>query len=579
MSNPTVGLSIISKGEHSVFKVISTYGEYFDKVYLTITDKKKFELVSKNYAGNEKVEVTYFKWIDHFGKARQFNHKQIKTDYFFWCDSDDEIVGIQCLPKMVGLMVRNDLDAIYLLYEYMSNSIGEQIAPHWRERLIRTGSALKWSDSRCHETLQAPSANTIRYEGMVIRHDKTDEEHTASMLRNIKLLKLDFAETGDPRTAMYLGDNHMHLQKFDKALEYFGHLLREGGWAEDKYRVWLQVSEIHYLRGDYERAIDAANAAEHLHPNFPAAYFQKASVYNALDDANKTYEWVKVGMSKPMPETMSVYDPTMEYRGIFMGALAALQLGKVDEAYELFKIVRTRSPDYKLAKEMENIFVEAKEDSEAFTRLKWLLYYLKDRGADIGKVLGTLPTKVVADPRLNADRARLLPRKTWPKKSIAFYCGGGLETWGPETLKNGMGGSEEAVIYLSRELAKLGWDVTVFNDREEAYNDQAPVVEALAEDKTAHKVKYLPWTLLNPWDEFDVFIASRMPENARGVKAKKLLIDLHDTVEAERVYAMAKQQPEALFMVKTKYHRDWYPDLPDERFVIVGNGIVEEQFK
>jgi glycosyltransferase involved in cell wall biosynthesis len=41
---------------------------------------------------------------------------------------------------------------------------------------------------------------------------------------------------------------------------------------------------------------------------------------------------------------------------------------------------------------------------------------------------------------------------------------GDLPPWDPDTIHQGITGSEEAVIYMSQELAKLGYKVLVFND-------------------------------------------------------------------------------------------------------------------
>src|SRR6266571_5274549 len=50
-------------------------------------------------------------------------------------------------------------------------------------------------------------------------------------------------------------------------------------------------------------------------------------------------------------------------------------------------------------------------------------------------------------------------------KDLVIYCGHTKHQWNPELFKTkGFGGSEEAVIYLTRELAKLGWDITVYNN-------------------------------------------------------------------------------------------------------------------
>jgi len=128
-------------------------------------------------------------------------------------------------------------------------------------------------------------------------------------------------------------------------------------------------------------------------------------------------------------------------------------------------------------------------------------------------------------------------------------------------MEKGMGGSEEAIVYLARELAKLGWQVTVFNDRDEEYESDG--------------VTYKPWTLLNPFDKFDVYWAWRVPENVKDIKARRRIVDLHDTMPADRVYAV---DGDVKFFVKSKYHRSLYPKLPDDRFIIVGNAIVKEQF-
>ncbi|CAN0558487.1 unnamed protein product, partial [Ectocarpus sp. 12 AP-2014] len=51
---------------------------------------------------------------------------------------------------------------------------------------------------------------------------------------------------------------------------------------------------------------------------------------------------------------------------------------------------------------------------------------------------------------------------------VAFYCfeygNAWFPNWGPSSLGQGLGGSEEVVIHLSRELAKLGFWVEVYAD-------------------------------------------------------------------------------------------------------------------
>src|SRR5438045_3841645 len=52
-------------------------------------------------------------------------------------------------------------------------------------------------------------------------------------------------------------------------------------------------------------------------------------------------------------------------------------------------------------------------------------------------------------------------KQTSSGKDLVIYCDRTQFNWHPGTV--GLGGSEEAVINLARELVKLDWDVTVYN--------------------------------------------------------------------------------------------------------------------
>ena len=582
----SLALSMITNDAQAVYNLLCTYERYFDKLYITVADKNKKQLdklqeLSKDEEWYDKLVLTYFKWEDHFGKAREFNRLQIQEDYFFWMDSDDEISNPKAIPGLVKQMENTDTDVVYMLYRYMQNDLGEEIQPHWRERIVRTQSNFKWAQNRCHETLVADAGSSFNTDLVEIIHNTSPEAQQQSMLRNVRLLEMDFEETGDPRTAMFLGDNHMYLKNYDQAKEYLVYLLKNGGWEEDKYRAWIKLAEIAYQQNQTSDALHYCNAAEDLLPEFPDSYFMKASLYNDLQKPRQTYEWVKVGMSKPLPKTKSVTDPTLyEYRGIFMGCLAALELGKVEEAWQLFKVVRQRSPGYKLAKDFEPIITEAMEDTEAIKKIKWLAYYVNDRNGDFPKLLQGLPSQIVADPRLNVERGKFLPKKKWPEKSIVFYCGRGTEPWGADTLAQGMGGSEEAVVYLSRELAKRGWQVTVYCDREEEYQDLSITMEKKSGNiVNGYHVTYKPWTLLNPFDEFDVFIAWRNPQGTRGIKARVKGVDLHDMPVGHQTVTPNDIENTDKFFLKSQYQlKESLTPIPADKAVVVGNGIVSAQF-
>ena len=67
------------------------------------------------------------------------------------------------------------------------------------------------------------------------------------------------------------------------------------------------------------------------------------------------------------------------------------------------------------------------------------------------------------------------------------------------------------------------------------------------------------------------------PQNIKGVKARLRILDLHDVNQADQVEAV--QNDVDKIFVKSKWHRQCYPNIPDEKFVTCGNAIVESQFK
>lgn len=568
----SLGLSMITNNAKETIAVLEKYGKYFDKWFITVADKDKKQLkVLENHfdiKDFDKLQVSYFKWTDDFAEAREYNREQIDTTYWMWLDSDDTIINPEQIPAVVQYMDRNGLDIVQLKYDYAQHG-NESIANHWRERIIRTDHDVKWLGA-VHETLISPNAHTERIDAITVKHNKTADDAKASMERNKRILEKDWEKNKDPRTAHYLGLTYMGEQQYEKAVEYFITHIQTSGWDEEQYRSWSKIAECHYMLGDYKKALSATNAAVEILPHYPDAYYIKVYIYGTLEMFDKAIEWLKVAQSKPEPNTLSVVDPTLyKYRGLAMGAQCYLFSGKVKEAFALYQMVDAENPDF-FTEDWKKLFEDAFYDQKAIDYTRYLLHYLKDSGGKSEKLLQALPQRIFADPRLNADRIKFFPKKKWAKGSIAYFCGQAAESWGPDTLDKGMGGSEEAVVYLSRELAKLGHEVVVFNDREEEFTETG-----YGEPNTFNPV-YKPWTLLNPYDEFDTFVAWRAPENANGVKANRIFCDLHDTIEPSRVYACAKNIDK--YFVKSKYHRDLYPELPDDKFVIIGNGIVKEQF-
>ncbi len=575
---PTIGLCIITKSYTDAAVLVKNHKDDFDEIYVQINGPV-FDYPTKGTL--PWIKGFPYKWNNNFADARNALLAEVKTDFWFWIDTDDTVEGAENLRDVVAQMDQQGVDRMFALYEYSKNDLGEEIAPHWRERIIRTAHPYKWVGA-VHETLLSDRREvSAKTEAITVIHHKDQKDYEASIKRNHKILLSEYKkEPRDPRITMYLGLSLFTQHKWAESTEKLIEHITTSGSLEDQYRSWLKIAECHAQLGELHKSISACHEALKLLPQFPDAYLGLAQFYYQLEDYNRCLEWLKLGVAKPQPETFAITDPTLKYRTVMMGALAEFQRGRIEAAWELINHVKDQSPDYKLVKEYYPIFEEAWLESQAIKHAKWLVSYTATKkGGRPGKVFEAIGS-LALDVRLNAERNKVSPPKQWPDKSIVFFCGQTVQTWGPDTLGKGMGGSEEAVVYLSRELVRRGWDVTVYCERDDEYIDPVHgTVKLKSPDfklPLREAVRYLPWHTLNPKDTFDVFVAWRIPEAPDGIKARLVLCDLHDVVEPERVEKAVDYVDK--FMVKSRYHRSLFPKVPDDRFAVVSNGILRSQF-
>lgn len=155
----------------------------------------------------------------------------------------------------------------------------------------------------------------------------------------------------------------------------------------------------------------------------------------------------------------------------------------------------------------------------------------------------------------------------WNDNTIVYYCSNTSEPWSADSLKQGIGGSETAVIKLTQYWANKGYEVYVYCncDKPGKHNN----------------VTYYSYKDFNINDQFDTLIIWRNLQLLKlvNLNCKQLYVDLHDLTNSSQINDRAINQITNVCF-KSQYHRSLLPNLPDEKAMIIPNGgYVETEEK
>lgn len=145
-----------------------------------------------------------------------------------------------------------------------------------------------------------------------------------------------------------------------------------------------------------------------------------------------------------------------------------------------------------------------------------------------------------------------------------------MKPWDPDSVNSGVTGSEEAVIYMSKSLANLGYEVTVLGYPPKGSNYS--IEEA--------NPRFVPLSFM-PKKPFDIAISWRMPWKGEELKklASKVYLWPHDTYHSTLTPQQIKAFDGVLWISRWQ-RAQWYSVNPF--FVhfrpIFGNGLPLEQF-
>ena len=592
-------------------RCLRSSAKYVDGLYITIThttknpskeakDKARELKVYCLSNGMPEPEISYFKWVKDFSAGRNFNWSQVpeEFDWIFWLDTDDILVNGSDMDKMVSLAEENKFSAVFLNYIYQADVdlvdgkyvLRNILIEHLRERLIRNDGSYKW-EGPIHETMiEQRQTNKTDYQGMYVLHLSDHERSSKAIHRNIEILENTLNKQGnqqDPRIVYYLGKSYFDLRTpeyQERAKELILKYLEgsetnvPSGWSEERAQAWEYLSEIYREKGQFNNAVKALANAIIEEPKFPQFYVDMALVYVYKKDWKKALHWARMFDKIPYPKTTLVLNPRdMQARLHEVMFNIGINTGNLELAWASVVKLRELFPKEKSVQDRLEAITAAKKDNEIAHALLNVANYLKNTGQEnkIQELIKAVPANMENEPIMMSLRREFTPPRTWEKDEIAIVCGPGFENWDPTSLKDGIGGSEEAVIRNSRELAKLGWNVTVYADPKEEY----------VEEFNGKTITYKPHFYFNPQDKFNVLIGWRMIGFFdRKWDAKKTYLWLHDVQNPLEYTKERVDNIDKIFVLSEAHKKTILNDankeyLPDDKFLLTGNGINVEEIE
>lgn len=517
--------------------------------------------------------MSEFTWIDDFSAARNFNFSQAKTDWIVWGDSDDEIEGLERAKDYLKLLPPI-VQAVICTYNYSFTGNGTVGTQHPKERFIRNNGLSEWK-GRLHESCITPEVTPCsRFDDIIWNHRTDSNRFKDSTERNVRIIEKEMAdqiEGGkvDPRTVFNLGmayasiaQNSGQKEDWERTLSAFFKYLQMGEWDQHIYMAWKYAGICHMNLNNPALAVGAFKEAVMIEPNYADGLSMMGSAYQALGDDSKAEKWYLLALGAGKLNSYASDIETSKLTPLYSLATIEAKRGKLDKANEYLDEIEKLTGDDKMTStlraEIERVDAFIKHSESAIEQIEKLPEDEQKAAYD------ALPPDLKSSIRVSLYRKSKNWKKETSGKEITIF-GTSWEEWNPDSAKTGIGGSEEATIYLTRELKKLGWDVHVYGMHGEVA-------------KEYDGVWYHPWWDWSPKEPTDIFISWRDPNLFEyEINAKKKYCWLHDTNPKESFTPKRLANIDKV-IVLSKYHRSLYPNIPDSQILLSSNGIIPEHF-
>lgn len=518
-------------------------------------------------------------WISNFSIPRNLSFEKASGDVILWLDHDDTLESEQdgnpadMLRQVIdGSMeyASQKADFLEMRYHYIKDQWGNVVLSLPRFRVVRRG-AFQWVWP-VHEDLKPTrfvKRRDLRGHALYIDHHRVHERSTEPARRNLWIMERHLASGGamDSRLWQNVAGSFSALSRWKEAIEAYDKSLGiVGSDSESAFVSQIRKGEAFCQLQQPEQAADAYLRAQLLFPERRYPWLKLAELCADVGQMQAALTYSDIAEAMPTQQDGFVHIPVMEKSApLQVKAQVYVASDKLDKALECYsELLKLFPGDKNLEEQVGKI-----RDVLATDQLGMAYRAVaSSMGLEQAKELWRMaPQQLATTPE--ALRARR-PARPKDKPSIVFWCGKANELWSPASVAKGIGGSEEAVIFLSRELAALGWHVEVYAD---------PPSQDIGLDD--HGVLWQPYYVWEAQDSADVFVGWRQghPKAAiaqgLGNRCGQRWLWLHDAIVPEYLRGGWTDALTGIFCL-TEFHAKKLPDELRSKLVLTQNGINPE---